>query len=191
MNVPNRISAGLENAKPDFPYSTYIAALGGVIGFAGAGFVYFGLQRIFQSLPTYQLIEAMHGTSTTLCFAGITASATIMPLMLTIFSFAKRSEVDFNPWFYERIKLIALLCCIAFVAGLFTLTVLSAPIGDITEVDIAWYEAIYYAIVAGLTGMVGVLVAILILLYYSILHIVNQLNPHAIAERRERRADGD
>jgi hypothetical protein len=178
-----QISRYVSDLQPDFPNSTYFATLGGLLGASVAAFMFFGLQRIFQHLPIFQLIDAMHGTSTTLCFAGITASSTIMPLMLTIFSFARQSKVEFNPWFYGRIKRIALLCAMAFVAGLVTLTVLSAPIGDMPEVNNAWYRVFYYAIVTGISTMVGVLLAILILLYYSILHIINQLNPHLQGER--------
>lgn len=185
MNIPHKVNARLDDLRPDYPNSSWIASMGGAISLGCTAFIFFGLQRIFQHLPPFQLLDAMHGTSNTLCFAGITASATIMPLMLTIFSFARNSEREFNPWFYQRIKSIAFLCCIAFVTGLFTLTVLSAPIGDMPEVSDFWYRFFYYVIVAGLSSMVGVLVGILILLYYSILHIINQLNPHAQSEKQK------
>lgn len=185
MSNSEQTSSQLTDDSRDFPKSTLSATVGGIIGLACAVFVFFALQRIFQELPFYQLIDAMHGTSTTLCFAGISASSTIMPLMLTIFSFARHGEVDFNPRFYARIKHIALLCCAAFIAGLFTLTVLSAPIGDMTQVSMEWYRVLYYIIVFGLSSMVGLLVAILILLYYAILHIVDQLNPHRLRKRME------
>jgi len=166
-----------KKVEPDFPRSTVIALGGGLAGLLATAFIYFGLQRIFQHLPIFQLMHAMQGTSNTLCFAGITSAATILPLMLTIFSFARRSNVQFNPWFYKRIKNIALLCCVAFITELFTLTFLSAPIDDMSEVSDLWYRLFYYLIVAGLASMVGELVCILIMLYYAILHIVNQLNP--------------
>jgi len=180
---PKDLYSSVAEAAPEFPNSTLIAAVGGGIAFVGTGFIYFGLQQIFRHLPTYQMIEAMQGTSNTLCFAGVTATATIMPLMLTIFSFARRSEREFDHWFYRRIKLIALFCVGAFVAGLFTLTVLSAPLGDMSEVSTTWYNVLYYTIVGSISGMVGLLMTILILLYYSILHIVTHLNPHVQQER--------
>lgn len=185
MNVGQRLTSQLPDVTPDYPYGSLIASVGGIIGFGITVLVFFGLQRIFRSLPIYQIIDAMHGTSTTLCFAGITSAATILPLMLTIFSFARQSEVEFSQWFYRRIKSTALLCVGSFIAGLFTLTVLSAPIGDIAEVNDVWYRIFYYVIVGGLAAMVGMLVMILILLYYSILHIINQLNPHFLEERQE------
>lgn len=189
MNTTRKLYSRVSDMSREFPYSTYVATIGGILGAGSTAFVYFGLQRIFQHLPVYQLIDAMHGTSNTLCFAGITASATILPLMLTIFSFARRAETDFNPWFYKRIKLIALLCTVAFVTGLFTLMVLSAPIGDMDEVSPTWFKVFYYTIVAGLAGMVGVLVMILILLVYSILHIINQLEPAATEPPQRQAAD--
>ncbi len=169
-----------------FSKSSTIAIFVGIAGAAITMTVFFGLQRVFQELPTYQLLSAMQRSSTTLCFAGITSSATIMPLMLTIFSFAKRSKVEFNNSFYRRIKWIALLCSIAFFAGLLTLTLLSAPLEDLSGVDMAWYRAIYYSVVAGLSAMVGLLVAIIIMLYFAILHIINRLNPHTLRRKSEK-----
>jgi hypothetical protein len=163
-----------------FSRSAVIAILGGGAGLVITMTVFFGLQRVFQELPIYQLLAAMQRSSTTLCFAGITSSATIMPLMLTIFSFARRAKVEFDNSFYRRIKWIAFLCSIAFFAALLTLTLLSAPLEDLSNVDIAWYRAIYYSVVGGLSSMVGLLVGIIIMLYFSILHIINRLNPHTL-----------
>lgn len=185
MEIQQNLGSYIRDIGPTYPQSSMIAATGGLLGFAITVLMFFGLQRIFQQLPIFRILDGMHGTSTTLCFAGITSAATIMPLMLTIFSFAKRSEVEFSKWFYQRIKSVALLCVGAFIAGLFTLTVLSAPIGEMPDFNHVWYQVFYYAIVGGLASMVGMLIMILILLFYSILHIVNQLNPHRLREKQE------
>lgn len=173
----------------DIPFkkSTSIAVLGGGIASLIALTVFFGLQRVFQELSFYQLLAAMQRSSTTLCFAGITAASTIMPLMLTIFSFAKNSQRDFSQSFYRRIKWIALFCVIAFFSGVITLTLLSSPVENVGNVDPVWFAVIYYSVVSGLSLMVGILVAIIIMLYYSILHIINRLNPHVLRrlEREE------
>lgn len=190
MGMRQSIKSYINDIGPTYPQGSMIATVGGLLGFGVTVMMFFGLQRIFQQLPIFRILDGMHGTSTSLCFAGITSAATIMPLMLTIFSFAKRSEVAFSKWFYERIKSIAVLCVGAFIAGLFTLTVLSAPIGEMPDFNHVWYQVFYYAIVAGLAAMVGMLITILILLYYSILHIVNQLNPHRLREKQAQdRAD--
>ncbi|NJL94755.1 MAG: hypothetical protein HC915_14070 [Anaerolineae bacterium] len=173
----------LQAVAPNFPRSTWYANAGGL----GAGLVtllvFFIVQRIFQDLPARQMIEAMHGSSNTLCFAGISASSTILPLMLTIFSFARNASVEFNPWFYKRIKSISFLCCAAFTAGLLTLMLLSAPITDLESVTHTWYQVLYLLIVGGLATMVGLLISILVLLYYAILHIITLLDPHNEAEK--------
>ncbi|MFP4322283.1 MAG: hypothetical protein ACLFTK_07510 [Anaerolineales bacterium] len=176
--------------EPDFPRSTYYANLLGFVGAIVTGFVYFGLQRLFQNVPAQEMVNAMHGSSNTLCFAGVTASATIMPLMLTIFSFARSSETQFDHWFYKRIKLIAALCCVAFIFGLMNLTLLSAPITDIDSVRESWYWALYVGTVFGLSTMVGVLITLLILLFYAILHIINQLQPDFSARAQQAQEQG-
>lgn len=171
---------GAKQQVDDIPFKkskTVAFGGGGAAGFITLT-VFFGLQRIFQKLSFYELLAAMQRSSTTLCFAGITAAATIMPLMLTIFSFAKHSQHEFEESFYERIKWIAWFCLIAFFTGLLALTVLSSPVQEVGNVDPIWYQVIYYSVLAGLGTMVGTLAAIVIMLYYSILHIINKLDPH-------------
>lgn len=172
----NQIQTVIKDSWLDSPKSSWIALGSGFAGMVVIGLLFLGIQGIFGQLPAYRMLEALHGTSNSLCFAGITASATIMPLLLTIFSFARRAETDFDTWFYRRIKNIALLCCGSFISGLFTLIVLSAPIGDIEVIE-GWYDTIYYITVGGLAVMVGFLIAILVLLYFAILHIIDVLHP--------------
>ena len=177
MSAKSYITSQAQKVEPDAPKSSWIAVLIGIIAALITLVAYFVLQRIFQNLPPERLLEAMQGTTNTLCFAGITASATIMPLMLTIFSFARRSETEFDSWFYTRIKNIGRLCVGAFFAGLFTLVVLSAQISDSQEISDNWYRVFYYLTVGGLTSMVAMLVMILWMLYYAIVHVLDVLNP--------------
>ncbi|MFP4378415.1 MAG: hypothetical protein ACLFP4_15330 [Spirochaetales bacterium] len=172
-----------------FKKSTAIAIVGGGGAALIALTVFFGLQRVFQELSFYQLLAAMQRSSTTLCFAGITSASTIMPLMLTIFSFAKNSSRDFSQSFYRRIKWIALFCVIAFFSGLITLTLLSSPVENVGNVDPVWFQVIYYSVVTGLSIMVGILVAIIIMLYHAIRYIINRLNPHRLRGLKEEREE--
>jgi hypothetical protein len=178
-NIPLRegLQDTIQDVKPDVPSSTIVALVAGTAGFSITVFINFIFQRFFQELPSFQLVDALQDTSRTLCFAGITASATILPLMLTIFSFARRADAEFDPWFYERIKTISWICCASFFAGLVTLVVLSAPIGDMTQVGNDWYQIFYYVIVGGLSTLVGLLAAQLVMLYYAIIHVLRRLNP--------------
>jgi hypothetical protein len=184
MNAIDQVKQQVEEIP--FKKSTSIAVLGGGVASIIALTVFFGLQRVFQELSFYQLLAAMQRSSTTLCFAGITAASTIMPLMLTIFSFAKNSQRDFSESFYRRIKWIALFCVIAFFSGLITLTLLSSPVDSVGNVDPVWFRVIYYSVITGLGVMVGILVAIIIMLYYSIQHIINTLNPYVLQRIREK-----
>ena len=180
-----RLNTQSDSLDLNSPKSTWVATAIGVV-VAGLTFIVFvGLQGIFESLPAYRLLEAMQSSSTTLCLAGVTSAATIMPLMLTIFSFARRADVNFNSWFYDRIKTICLLCCVTFIAGLLTLIILSAPIGDIDVFD-GWYDIVYYLVVIGIAAMGGMAVTILVMLYFSIIHLVHYLHPHYDEEEQER-----
>jgi hypothetical protein len=177
MTFSERVKQQINVNPEDMPSSTMIAGVSGAIGFGLTLFIYFGFQFVFHHLPTYQLISAMQGSSNTLCFAGMTSSATILPLMLTIFSFARNADVEFNHWFYKRVRTIAWFCCASFVVGLITLTLLSAPIGDMSQINDVVYNSLYYVVVGGLSVLVAILFAEIILLYYAIIHILRVLDP--------------
>lgn len=71
-----------------------------------------------------------------------------------------------------------MFCVVAFFSGLLTLTILSSPVQEVHNVTSIWFRVIYYSVIAGLGAMVGILGAIIIMLYYSILDIINLLTPH-------------
>jgi hypothetical protein len=173
-----KVEHEVQKLDPKAPGSSWVAVAFGVASALITFFIYFGLQRIFRNMPASQIVDAMQGSANTLCFAGVTSAATIMPLMLTIFSFARQADVRFDEWFYDRVKNIGVLCVVAFISGLFTLTVLSAPIGENLNVSSDWYVLFYYVSVSGLCLMVGALTSILVMLFFAILHIIYVLNPH-------------
>ena len=178
MSAGESVREELKEVDFDTPSNATIATVAGAAGFFITLFIYFGFQLVFRELlSTNRIIEAMHGTSNSLCFAGMSSSATILPLMLTIFSFARSSETEFDTWFYDRVRTIALLCCASFLLGLLTLTVLSAPIVEADTINDTFYTSLYYTIVGGLSLLVGVLSAQITLLYFAIVHILQRLDP--------------
>lgn len=168
---------GIQHRVQKIPESTIAASTIGIVTAIIAILVYFGMNAIFSHLQPYQLIRAMQGTTNTFCFAGITASSTILPLMLTIFSYAMNKTEQFETRFYQRIKHIGGLCVGAFMAGLFTLMILSAPLGNMPEIDPTWHRLVYYLVILGIATMSGFLVTILVLLYTTISTIIHKLAP--------------
>lgn len=187
MNSVEKVKQQIE--KIPFEKSTAVAIAGGVMATLVTLSFFLGLQLVFQELSPYQLLAAMQRSSTTLCFAGITSASTIMPLMLTIFSFAKNSSREFPQSFYGRIKWIALFCVLAIFSGLLTLTVLSSPVQEVENVDQIWFRVIYFSVLTGLGIMVGTLGTIIILLYYAILRIINSLKPQRLRRKEQEEAD--
>jgi len=184
-SVPN-VSDNLRNAvQPDPRQSTRWAWVAGIAAFVITVFIYFGFQFVFHPVPMYQMLDAVASSSNSLCFAGMTSSATILPLMLTIFSFARKSDTEFDHWFYKRVRWIALLCSCSFVIGLLALTLLSAPISDMSAISTMTYRILYYAIVGSVSLLVSILAAEIILLYHCIVHILDVLDPLGAEEKQQ------
>lgn len=180
MSKQKTISVAKE-VKTQLSKSSLWATIGAGISAVIVIVIYFTFERFFQDVAAFRLIQSMRGTTNTFCFAGITSSATILPLMLTIFSLARGADHDFGGEFHTRVKHISLLCVLTFIAGLYTLMILSAPLGESFNVSNMWYRVLYYAVIGGLAAMVSFLVATLMMLYGAITFLVEKLSPHLSA----------
>lgn len=140
-----------------------------MVGFSIVGRVYSETQSRF-------LLEAVTPSLRTLCFAVITASATIIPLLMTMLSLARKVESDFDERFYIRLRIITWLGTVALVSATLLLLVISIPI---TESDglRRWYGIVYIAVVMGASTIAALLVGIIITLYKTMQGLLFNLTP--------------
>jgi magnesium-transporting ATPase (P-type) len=77
-----------------------------------------------------QLIEVMSPPLQMLAFATITATITMLALLLTMLGVIKQAELGFSKSFYELIERISLLDTILLISCASLLTVLAIPITE-------------------------------------------------------------
>jgi len=137
---------------------------------------FFLVGQVYNDLQSRMLLDAIAPSLRTLCFAVITASATVIPLLMTMISLANRTERDFDPSFYIRIRIITFLGTVAIVAATLLLLVISIPI---TETDglHQWYGITYVAVVTGASTISALLVGIVVTLYETIGGLLEHLIP--------------
>lgn len=123
------------------------------------------------------LLEGIIPTIRFLTSAVITASATILALMLTILSLSVSTERRFRGYHYERVRHVATWSSAAIVLGTVLLLFLSLPLGE-SEVLREWYQAIFYGIVVTSSILGGILVAVVLLLQRTVSGLVDALHPH-------------
>ena len=138
-----------------------------------------------------QLLEAILPTSRFLCSAVMTATATILALMLTMLGMSFNADVKIRPVFYQRIKQIAFYDMIALVVAACFLVVHCIPIVKSDDVDFQWYTVVYYCVLVVAAVLGGGIVTIISMLYAAIRDIIHALaldDDHALTDSNDAQA---
>lgn len=122
------------------------------------------------------LLQTIVPTIRFLTTAIITASATIMALMLTILSLSHSADAEFEDQHFRRVQLIGTVSAFAIGGGVILLLFLSIPT-DESEVLSGWYQPIYYGIVVMSSGLGGMQVAVVLMLREAIIGMVDAVRP--------------
>ena len=134
--------------------------------------------NVYSDTQARVMIESMSPSARTLSFAVMTASATIIPLMLTILSFASRLEREFDRIFYRQVKLISLMSSIALILSVLVLLILTIPVLESDSLQ-SWFRAIYYILVFCVSILAGLIVSVVLLLYRTVTDIIGIVQPEA------------
>ena len=156
--------------------STRKAFIGGFTVFLLAliGALFIG--DIYSDTEARVLVEAMSPSLRTLCFAIITASTTVVSLLLTTVGFAHRIKNDFDPHFYQEIKLIAQLCTFLLILAVLTLLALTMPITESDNLR-SWFSVVYYVLIISSAILSALIVSTIIVLYETIKNIIRVVYP--------------
>ena len=157
------------------------AILGGVV----AGIIVLAgmfLINVSSGSEARFLLEAMLPSVRFLCSAVMTASATILALMLTMLSFSGQREAQLKTTHYERVRQIALVDTITFAAAIILLLILSLPLAESQDVPQSWYTVVYYLTMFYAAALGGALISIVLLLYHAIVDMIRVMHPEARSE---------
>lgn len=162
----------LSEINPDIAVDLRKAVLGGalavVVAVAGStvvGNLYGAEGRL--------LLEAMLPTTRFLCSAMMTATATILALMLTMLSLSSNSSNQIHSSHYERVQQIALLDMVAFVGATLLLLVLNIPLEESDSISTEWYSTTYYIVLTYTSVLGGMLISIVMMLYAAIRDMIS------------------
>ena len=142
--------------------------VGGVLSalVAGAGTIFLGTISGVEALV---LVEAILPSTRFLCSSIMTASATILALLLTGLGLAEGVDVQLKPTTYKQMRQLALIDSIALIGSvLVLLIILNVPLEKTETVPAWWYTGIYYTIISSSAVLGGLLIAIVLMLYDTI-----------------------
>ncbi len=123
------------------------------------------------------LIESMLPSTRFLCSSVMTATATILSLMLTMLGFTSATDRDLTPEFYGHIRNIALADAVVFSAATLLLLCVSVPINESDKVPVHWFAGIYYFTLFATALIGGALISIVLMLYRAVAGIIAIFHP--------------
>lgn len=167
------------------------ALIGGILAGSIALCSQWLIGQVYTGWEARQLLESVTSSALYLGGSVVTASATILALMLTMLGLTKKSNGEFDSLFFKRIERIGLLSTISLIAGVLLLLFLSVPVQKADEVPAFWYTVIYYILITFIAGLAGLVVSIVLMLLNSITSLIDVIRPTmeediADAEEREK-----
>lgn len=150
--------------------------LGGVISTAVIIAGSYAVGRLSNSEAIKSIQEMLPSLRFT-CSAVLTATSTILALLLTLLSFTGNSEYKFKSVHYQRVQWIARFATAAFVAAITMLLLLNIPIEESEEKMNGWYDKIYYVLLVYGACLGGLMISIVIMLYQTASAIILIYHP--------------
>ncbi len=128
------------------------------------------------------LLRGMLPTTRFLCSGVMTASATTLALMLTLLSLSANASSKLKRAHYERIRQIALLDAVAFIAATCVLLFLNIPVEQADNIPASWYTVLYYGFLGASAAIGGLLVVIVLMLYKTVEYMIRVVGPGDIED---------
>ena len=151
------------------------ALLGGLLAGGVAIGGQFLVGRIYTGTEARQLLEAFVPSARSLGTSVVTASSTILALMLTMISLSRHATSQLEQSFFKRIQRIGLLSTAGLVIAMLLLLFLSIPIQESDQLPSSWYSIVYYTLISITAAVTGLLVAIVLMLYNATQSLVKVL----------------
>jgi hypothetical protein len=157
------------------------ALIGGILagGIALAG--QFLIGRVYSGAEARRLLSAFIPAANSVGGTVVTASATILALMLAMLSLGRRVTGALDASFFRRIQRIALLCTAALCAGMLLLMFLSVPVQESQNVPAPWFTVVYYALIAIVATLVGLFIGMVLMLFNAIQSLIEVVRPNPSA----------
>ena len=144
-----------------------------VIGFAAR----WAIGDVYSSAKATQLIEALSRAGLYLGSAIVTASGTILALMLTLIGMIRRMDKEFDADTYRSVDLIARLATATLMISLFVLLAFTLPVGEFEELPDGWYVSLYDGLFVASVVMVGMNAATVTVLYRTVRAVIEKVTP--------------
>lgn len=128
------------------------------------GTIIFATGGIYGAAEAREIAKAVQSSSLYYGAAVITASATILALMITLLSLTYSSDEDFEKETFENLKVIAYLCVISFIAAVALMFIISFPVSDLDKIKDEWTIYYFYGITFWNGILAGYMISVILIL---------------------------
>lgn len=175
------------NLTDNFITRNKLSIYGGVAATIFTGLGVFLLGNV-SGYEAKQLITSSLPGVNMLCNTIILGSATILALLLTVLGVSSNSKSKLKKAHYRQVLLIAKLDTIVFVVALVMFQFFNIPITEAENVEVSWFEFIYWATLLISSIMSGMMITVILMLYSTItniIHIVGLEEDHYLISKEE------
>lgn len=176
-----------EALQEKVPIDLSKAVAGGAVAAVITG-IGVGTTGVASGAEARALLGSIQPSIRFLAASVVTASSTILALMLTLLSLGSQVGGELRRSHYERIRAVGSWSTIAIVLSIVLLLFLSVPTGE-SDVLANWYEPIYYGVVVTASVLGGIQVTVVLMLREALVGMVAAFHPggesHLIASEEE------
>lgn len=159
-------------------WALFGGVLTAIIALVGQWFI----GRNYSGEQTQYLLQAINNSALWLGGSVVTASATILALMLTMLSLSDSTKIDFDKVFFRRIEQIGVMTTISLAGGILLLLFLSIPLQASKNVPNQSFTVIYYILIVVLALLAGLLITVVLMLLNAIRSLIEGVKPEGIDE---------
>lgn len=150
-----------------------------IIGGAVTTLFAVGVMVLMGQVGDYEarlLLESTVPTIRFLSSAVMTASSTILALMLTMLALSADAEAELTGAHYQQIQQVSLMAVVALIASVAVLMILTFPLEESEELA-SFYDLIYYTVMGASAVLGGMMVALVLMLLNAIRELVQLFHP--------------
>lgn len=138
-----------------------------------------GIMSLVGRIGDYEarrLLEASIPTIRFLSSSIMTASATVLALMLTLLAMSAETEAELTGVHYQRIQQASVMAVVALIASIAVLMILTFPLEESDELQ-EFYNIVYYTLLGASAVLGGMMVAVVLMLLNAIRELVRLFHP--------------
>ena len=133
--------------------------------------------QIYGAEEAKDLLESVQKSSLYYGSAILTASATVLALMLTLLSLTSGKGVKTDEQTFTKMHAISMFCVYSFVGAIVLLVVISFPVIEFEAIPSAWFKFVYYGLCCWNGMLAGFMISTILILRDAVRFMIGAVSP--------------